>query len=226
VLGAMLRASILDLAQYGPAYRERMQGIVQRVDNYFPPTSSAVQIPAGKIAGEAGQLRDTAHFADQLLRDGVAKLTQELIRLLSSSVVVLIYVFFLLLGASDVSAPNPTWREIEEKIRSYLSLKTVISVLTGIAFGLALWLFGVPMALTFGLLAFLLNYIPSIGPLIASLLPIPFIVLHPEPNFVWMAGVILVTSGIQVVSGNVVEPRIMGRSFDLHPVVVLLALMF
>ncbi|MEK6233916.1 MAG: AI-2E family transporter, partial [Planctomycetales bacterium] len=175
---------------------------------------------------DARQWKDTAKVTDELLRDGVAKLSQALIGLLSSSVVVLIYVFFLLLGAGDVNVTSAAWREIDAQIRSYLVLKTMISLITGIVFGLALWLFGVRMAITFGLLAFLLNYIPNIGPLIASLLPIPFIVLHPGATVPWMAGAIVVTSGIQVVSGNVVEPKMMGKSFDLHPVVVLLALMF
>ncbi len=55
---------------------------------------------------------------------------------------------------------------------------------------------------------------------------IPLIVLHPDLSLAAMATVILLTSGIQVVSGNVIEPKLMGQSFDLHPVVVLLALMF
>ena len=50
------------------------------------------------------------------------------------------------------------------------------------AFGVALWLFGVPMAFTFGVLAFLLNYVPNVGPLVASVLPIPLIILAPDAS--------------------------------------------
>ncbi len=65
----------------------------------------------------------------------------------------LIYVFFLLLGSPDAKNSDVTSREIERHIRSYLALKAVISIFTGGIFGLALFLFGVPMALTFGVLS-------------------------------------------------------------------------
>ena len=82
------------------------------------------------------------------------------------------------------------------------------------------------MALSFGVLAFLLNFIPNIGPIVASLLPIPLILLDPSGNIVWMVAVITATSTIQLISGNVVEPKLMGNSSDLHPVTILLGLMF
>jgi AI-2 transport protein TqsA len=80
-------------------------------------------------------------------------------------------------------------------------------------------------AIVFALLAFLLNFIPNIGPIIASLLPLPLIILSPELSVFSMVMVILLTTGVQFVSGNVVEPKIMGDSFELHPVAVLLTLM-
>ena len=87
-------------------------------------------------------------------------------------------------------------------------------------------LFGVPMAFTFGVLAFLLNFVPNVGPLIASLLPIPLIILDPTGSIGWMFGAISVTAAIQAISGNIFEPKIMGNSSDLHPVTILVALMF
>ena len=102
----------------------------------------------------------------------------------------------------------------------------MISFFTGAAFGVLLWLFGVPLALVFGLLAFLLNFIPNIGPIIASLLPLPLIVLHPDMSLTTMLLVIALSGGVQFISGNIVEPKIMGDSFQLHPVAILLILMF
>ena len=102
----------------------------------------------------------------------------------------------------------------------------MISIFTGLAFGLTLRLFGVPMALTFGVLAFLLNFVPNVGPLVASLLPVPLIILDPEGSVGWMIATITAIGLIQMISGNVVEPKIMGDSSGLHPVTILLALMF
>ncbi|EMI19780.1 membrane protein- a permease [Rhodopirellula maiorica SM1] len=165
-------------------------------------------------------------LVETLARQGIAIVSQSLFSLVSTSVVVLIFVFFLLLGTPVLVSSNETIQEINHQVRVYLGLKTIISIFTGLAFGLALRLFGVPMAFTFGVLAFLLNFVPNVGPIVASLLPIPLIIFDPSGNLAWMLSAIGVTSMIQVASGNLVEPKLMGESSDLHPVVVLLSLMF
>ena len=76
-----------------------------------------------------------------------------------------------------------------------------------------------------GLLTFLLNYIPNFGPLVTCILPLPLIWLSPDLSLTAMIAVSILVCGVQFVSGNVIEPRMMGSSFDLHPIVVLLALM-
>lgn len=159
------------------------------------------------------------------VRLALARISAELFQIFSTSVIVLIYVFFILLGSAE-SKQIASVQAIDQQVRSYLFLKTIISIFTGVCFGGALWAFGVPMSLTFGMLAFLFNYIPNVGPVVASLLPIPFILLNPDGSVWWMASAIVVTMAIQVFSGNVVEPKLMGDSSDLHPVVILLALMF
>ena len=169
---------------------------------------------------------DASDFVDVFVRDGIGVISQALFSLVSTSVVVLIYVFFLLIGTPSDSHNSSTVREIDFQIRSYLSLKTVISIFTGIAFGVTLHMFGVPMAFTFGVLAFLLNFVPNIGPIVASLLPVPLIILSPDGSLLWMIAAISVTCAIQVISGNLIEPKIMGNSPDLHPVTILVALMW
>jgi len=180
--------------------------------------------PSAGLGGAIGKSR-AGRFLDSILRDGISVISQALLGLFSSSVIVLIYVFFLLIGSPDKSS-NATLNQIDFQVRSYLSLKTGISLVTGFAFGMTLWLFGVPMALTFGVLAFLLNFIPNVGPLLATILPLPLVVLHPQAGLGWMAAVMVTASAIQLISGNVIEPKLMGDSSDLHPVTILLALMF
>jgi predicted PurR-regulated permease PerM len=163
--------------------------------------------------------------AGSLIRVGLMRVSGALLEIFSTSVVVLIYVFFILLGSADAPRAYASIQAVDRQVRSYLMMKTIISIFTGVAFGVALAAFGVPMALTFGLLAFLLNYIPNVGPVVASLLPIPFILLG-DGSAAWMVSAIVVTMSIQIISGNVVEPKLMGDTSDLHPVVILLALMF
>ena len=254
VFGLSIWVSIVDLKNNSKAYQDRVTEIVnwgeQRVRDFgyrVEQSASSILSPidggkkdesavetdsaptAANRASEATSGNpppDASDFVDVFVRDGIGVISQALFSLVSTSVVVLIYVFFLLIGTPSDSHNSSTVREIDFQIRSYLSLKTVISIFTGIAFGVTLRMFGVPMAFTFGVLAFLLNFVPNIGPIVASLLPVPLIILSPDGSLLWMIAAISVTCAIQIISGNLIEPRIMGNSSDLHPVTILVALMF
>ncbi len=63
---------------------------------------------------------DGGEFVDTFVRDGISVVSQALISLVSTSVVVLIYVFFLLIGTSSIGSNSPTVREIDQQVRSYL----------------------------------------------------------------------------------------------------------
>ena len=243
VFGISIWVSMIDLKNNSSDYRGRIQEIVDRMETNFEDFANQIKDQVESILPSKGKQEessevsampsppitetdDASEFVDTLIRNGISHLSQALVHLVSTSVVVLIYVFFLLMGTPAVSNAAPTVREIDHQVRSYLTLKTVVSIFTGLAFGVALRLFGVPMAFTFGVLAFLLNFVPNVGPLVASLLPIPLIVLAPDASVAWMASAILVTCSIQAISGNFIEPKIMGDSSDLHPVTILVALMF
>jgi AI-2 transport protein TqsA len=253
LLWALIYASVGTLIDDAPTYRKRLGELAGRVESWIPSdplqrqgasekssdSTSDADASAENLAGSSGKAEsESAEAADHKGANALSKfisentgtwvsqLTGALMELLSSAVIVLIFMFFLILGdATRVPEATGVWKEIESSIRNYIVTKGLISLFTGLAFGVALWFFGVPLALVFGLLAFLLNFIPNIGPIIASLLPLPLILLDPEMSVWSMALAIIVTSGIQMVSGNVIEPKIMGESFELHPVAVLLSLM-
>jgi AI-2 transport protein TqsA len=222
--------SVESMLQDADTYREQYQSTVRRVSSVLAPQPNAGETisPATATAGDNSvhQASDFAEFTGGYVKAGLTSIAAALSDFLGSATMVLIFMFFLLLGGSTESVPRSgMWIEIESKIRGYIVTKTVISAVTGAAFGLVLWFYGIPLAVVFALLAFLFNFIPSIGPVIASLLPLPLILLSPDLSIVSMVIVILLTTGIQFVSGNVVEPKIMGDSFELHPVAVLLTLM-
>ena len=161
------------------------------------------------------------------LQSLMVSLAGALSSLLSYSILILIFVYFLLFGNSMHTAKRPEMLvRIEGQIRKFLVIKTLISAATGFVFGFVLWLFGVPLAIVFGMLAFLLNYIPNIGPLVAIVLPVPFLVLNAEIAPPAAITCFVLISIVQFVSGNVIETNLMGKSFDVSPVVLLLALMF
>jgi len=229
-LAYALWLSTAELARDSDQYLVRISEIVERGREIFrlepPGEANGAANDELDAAANAERLRSAEQFVNATLRRGVIVISSMLLNLISVSIVVLIYVLFLLLGSTGQRTLPSPWDEVNYQVRSYIRLKTFISIATGAIFAAVLKLFGVPMAVTFGMLAFLLNFIPNIGPMLATLLPIPLIILDPEASVSWMVGTITCISAVQLVSGNIIEPNLMGKSSDLHPVTVLLALMF
>ena len=203
------------------------------------PASNSPETPAGDSATVPADEPDTLEEkTSQALQELVKTLStylqsvlftlvSSLSTLLSYGVLILIFVFFLLSEHGQSSNSRPALiTEIETQVRKYLVMKTVISFFTGLTFGFILWIFGVPLAILFGTLAFALNFIPNIGPLVANALPVPFLILNSQLSPFAAITCLILISAVQFISGNVIETRLMGKSFDVSPTVLLLALMF
>lgn len=146
---------------------------------------------------------------------------------LSKSGLVLIFLFFLLMSSVKRDRPiGGAWGEMESRIRNYLLTMTAISVVTGVLVGLVLWLFGIQGAAVFGLLTFLLNFIPAVGSFISIILPIPIVLLTANLNGFEKLLAIGIPAVIQFIIGNFIQPKLMGEHMRLHPVVILIALIF
>jgi len=113
---------------------------------------------------------------------------------------------------------------IINSIRTYLGLKTMISLVTGIFIWLWLLIFGVKYAMLWGLIAFLLNYIPNIGSIIAGIPTVLFALV--QLGLGGAGWTILGYLIVNMVVGNVVEPRLMGRKMELSTLIVFLSLIF
>jgi predicted PurR-regulated permease PerM len=115
--------------------------------------------------------------------------------------------------------------EIENNISSYLLTITLMNALVGMFAGLAVWLLGMPDPLLFGTLAFLLNYIPIIGP-VTGMVIFFFVGVFTFPS-IWQAfipaGIYL---GIHVLEGETITPMLLASRFTLNPVMVISSLMF
>ena len=110
------------------------------------------------------------------------------------------------------------------KLVEYVKVKAAMSFGTGATIGLALWLLGIDYALLWGVLAFLLNFIPNIGSFIAAAPPVMLAMLQYGPGRgVLAAGVVIV---INMAYSNVIEPRLLGKSFGMSPTFVFASLLF
>ena len=116
----------------------------------------------------------------------------------------------------------PLFSQFTANMNRYIAIKTSVSIATGIVVTMVLWALGVDFPLLWGLLAMLLNFIPTIGSIIAAVPPILLAVVQAGPATAGaVAGSFFL---INLVMGNVVEPRFMGRGLGLSTLVVFLSL--
>ena len=116
-------------------------------------------------------------------------------------------------------------RNASAQVRQYLVTKTLISAATGFLIALILWILGVDFPLLWGFLAFLLNFIPNIGSLLSVVLPFLLSLLQFDTLTRPIIALVLMEV-VQIVMGNVIEPRVMAFSLNLSPLLVLVSLIF
>ncbi len=155
----------------------------------------------------------------------------------SNIVQILLYVLFLLLDQRFFDAklnalfPNDEHKSrakhvltsISQSIRTYISITTIISLITGLLTYLVCEIFSLQGAVLWGFIAFVLNFIPTIGSIIAVLIPVTFaLVQFPEISDVLILSLVLIT--IQFVIGNIIYPKLMGNKLNISQFVVIVSL--
>jgi predicted PurR-regulated permease PerM len=154
---------------------------------------------------------------------------------LSNLLLIVLTVIFMLFEAESfprrihvaLADPDMKMSHIDRfihSVNSYLAIKTVVSVVTGLLVGVALWILGVDHFLLWAVLAFLLNYIPNIGSIIAAVPAVLMALLEQGAAVAGLTALVFVV--VNMVMGNVVEPRFMGRGLGLSTLVVFLSLVF
>ncbi|MCL2684702.1 MAG: AI-2E family transporter [Synergistaceae bacterium] len=115
---------------------------------------------------------------------------------------------------------------IVSQISKYLRTLAVISLVTGTCVYGALYFLRVEFALVWAVLAFLLNFIPWVGSIVACIPPILVALVQYYPNLSPVLLTMIILLGIQSTLGNIVTPKVMGDTLDLSPIIILVSLMF
>jgi AI-2 transport protein TqsA len=218
--GSVVATSISNASHKLQDYEEQFQQLTERC-------ASSVPLERLGIKTDAAQIRGFLAAQEGAGWGLVSAVLSEATNVLSNGALVMIFMLFLLLGRKPDPRPaTDVLAQIETSVKSYIVSTIFLSAVTGLLLGLTLSLLGVEFAWVFALLAFLLNFVPSIGAIIASLLPLPVILLSPELSITAKVSAIVIPAAIQFVIGSVVQPRVQGHALDLHPVVILLALIF
>ncbi len=156
----------------------------------------------------------------------------------SNLFLVLLFLIFILAGRGQVALKlnqaftdvralkvRDVIQKIDSQIQRYLAIKTVVSFFTGVLALIVLMIFGVDFALLFGLLTFILNYIPNIGSFFATVFPV-FIAVFQFETILPAVWILVILVLIQQVMGAFIEPRLMGKGLGLSPLVILFFLFF
>ncbi len=218
----MVQANIAQVSEAVPGYKINLERILDKLVVW----TGLEQLPS------IGQLTDQIRFGP-----AVSQLVSALTGFLGNTGLILIYVGFLLVEQKTFSRKldylftDPQNRasteellsHIQSDIQTYISIKTLMSLVTGLlSYGILL-LVGVDFAAFWAFTIFLLNYIPTIGSIIATVFPALLALIQFDNAYPFLV-VAMGLTGVQFLIGNVVEPRLMGSSLNLSPLVVLLSL--
>ncbi|MGM0620455.1 MAG: AI-2E family transporter [Bacteroidota bacterium] len=218
----MISQNIQQLSRTLPVYEANVNKITNSINQQFNVDLSTM----------------VSDFADELNFGGIlSKIFSTLTGLFGDAFMVLLYLIFLLLeepilpkkvkamypDQKNYNRVNGLIKKIDKSVSNYLAVKTLVSLITGMLSYFVLLIIGVDAPLFWSFLIFVLNFIPSIGSLIATLFPTVFAMLQfgeITPAILVLA----IVGAIQLIMGNLVEPRIMGTSLNISPLVVFLTL--
>jgi predicted PurR-regulated permease PerM len=179
------------------------------------------------------------YFKDFNFGSAVFSLLNYSSNLLGTAFMVIVYALFIFIEESSfkkklekVFPDSQRFEEtyslierVESSVSKYLGLKTLICLATGFLSYIVLLLVGVDFPVFWAFLIFLLNYIPIIGSYVATLLPVIFSFLQ-FGSFTPGLLVLIFVGAIQLVIGNFIDPRVMGNSVNLSPLVIIFSLAF
>jgi predicted PurR-regulated permease PerM len=162
----------------------------------------------------------------------IAHTLKSLGSLLTHSFMIILTVTFMLMEISQFTTKlqqtnSNTLAEvakINDKIKHYILIKALTSAATGIMIAIILKIMGIHYAVLWGLLAFVLNFIPNIGSIIASVPALLMAIV--QYDFTMVVGVGIVYLIVNIAIGSILEPRILGRGLGLSPLIIFLSLIF
>jgi predicted PurR-regulated permease PerM len=224
LLGTFVSSSLHDFANAAPIYQTRLQ---ESTIDLFAWLNSLGIDASSQVLLE--------YFDPAKAMQMIAASLKQVGGVLTNTFLILLTVVFILLEASgfptklraalnDPENTLPRFNEISNNVKSYLSIKTVFSLITGLLVTGWLFILGVDFPLLWGLIAFLLNYVPNIGSIIASVpaVLLAFVQFGLSRALIVAAGYVV----INIVLGTILEPRFMGRGLGLSTLVVFVSLVF
>ncbi|CAG5077172.1 AI-2E family transporter [Parvicella tangerina] len=222
VASKVISTNIQDLAESYEKYEANIDLLIDQASDAFGIDIMSI------LKGQSGDL----DFGTIL-----SSIFDSLTDILGSAFMILIYGLFIFLEevffktklqhafskAEQYDKVSHILGNIQKSVTTYLGMKTLISLITGVASYIALIIIGIDSPIFWAFLIFLLNFIPTIGSLVGTLFPATFCLLQ-FGEFTPGIMVLVFVGAIQVVVGNILEPRLMGNSMNISPLVAIASL--
>lgn len=218
----LVGSALTEFYQSGPRYRDRVDALVSDVIAFAQ--YHHVHLTRASVYALA---------SPESMMSVVGELLQGVASLVGNLVLVLLVVAFALVEASGLRGKldlvfrkeNVDWMSsAASEVQTYLFVKTGLNLLTGTCVGVLVAAFHIDYPLLWALLAFLLNFVPTIGTFLASAPPILLALILKGPAEAALFAGIYTTLNVAI--GNILEPRVLGRALGLSPLVVLLSMVF
>jgi AI-2 transport protein TqsA len=225
VIVLLATQSVADLEEKLPRYAARLANLF----NAWVESLEGRGVPVGEYIS-------TELISVGAIMDFVGGTLGRIAAFLSSAFIVILIMVFILAEASIFPAKFRAvlGREGEDlgrmtkitgEVLEYLAIKTLVSLATGICVGLWAWFMGLDFPVLLGLIGFVLNYVPTIGSIIAAL-PALILSLIQFGTIGHAVVVALGYLGVNIIFGNLIEPQLLGRRLGLSTLVVILSLLF
>ncbi|QOL24765.1 AI-2E family transporter [Thalassotalea sp. LPB0316] len=224
ILAGVVGSSLNELSRLLPGYKEQLddkfEWLVAKLNEFNIQLSSDLVLE---------------YFNPSAAMDLATNMFSSLSGAMANLFLIILTVVFMLFEASGLPRklhlalddPEMRLNQIERfvsSVNSYIAIKAAVSVVTGVLVSLMLWAFGLDFYLLWGVLAFLLNFIPNIGSILAAIPAVLLALVQLNPvtaGFIGLGYLI-----INLVMGNIVEPRYLGKGLGLSTLVVFLSLIF
>jgi len=223
-VGAIVSTSINDFSQDLPVYQEKLSTITATFLAWLggmgfdlPINQIQENIKPGTVMGMVGKA--LASLGNVMTNAFLILLT--VIFILSESAM---FHSKLERAAGEGSKSLQAIERFTSSINQYMAIKTGLSLLTGVLIMCWLWIIGVDYPVLWGLVAFLLNFVPNLGSIIAAVPAVLLALIQLGTGDALLTAVGYVFANVLV--GNVLEPRMMGKGLDLSTLVVFLSLVF
>ena len=156
--------------------------------------------------------------------DWTSDLLSHTAHFIESFFIILVILLFLIIGETN-KEKTLTWNVMDNSIKKYISTKVLIAFGTSIIFGITYWLLDLELAIIFAILTFFLTFIPIFGAVIAVILPIPVAFIQYD-SLLPILLIIVLPLSYKIIIGDFIEPKVLGSALNLHPVTIVLALIF